>query len=90
MLDPVRAKGVRTTMGLALSDEPFMAKVEREAIILERGTPEGADATLSGAPPALAALVYGGRSMAEADVRVLGSRTAARVFCGLFTLAAKA
>ncbi len=50
----------------------------------------GADATLSGAPPALAALVYGGRSMAEADVRVLGSRTAARVFCGLFTLAAKA
>ena len=82
------ARPFRTTLVACLRPTPKPAS--SGAIDIRRGVPEEADAALTAEPAALAAAVYKGRSLAEAGVVVQGNRTAAKTFCGLFTLPAKA
>jgi hypothetical protein len=90
MLDAERAQGMDATIGLRLGADTFVARVRQGTITISRAALEGVDVTLEGAPTSLAAVIYGGASMSEAKVEVLGNRATAKRFVGLFPLPAKA
>jgi DNA-binding HxlR family transcriptional regulator len=95
MIDPDRAKRVDTTLGLRLGKDAFVAKVHEGQITVRRSeTLAQVDAVLSGAPTAIASVIYGGRPLADAEtdgsVTIEGDRTAAKRFLKLFSLPPKA
>ena len=94
MLRADRAKGLVTAVGLHLGDETFVAQVRGGRISIRRAELRDVDVTLSGEATALASVVYGGRSLAEAQadgaLTVEGNRALARRFVTLFALPPKA
>lgn len=89
--DAERAAGVRTEIALRLGDDELSARVADGRLTVDRRPPVDPVATVAAASPsALAAVVYGGRDLAEAaaagDVDVEGDRDAAARFLSLFTL----
>lgn len=94
MIDAKRAKGFDATVGLRLGGDTFVARVRHGEIAIRRGELEGVDVTIACEPAALAAVVYGGRPLADAradgSVTVEGDRAAAKAFLTLFRLPPKA
>jgi putative sterol carrier protein len=77
-----------------LGDDRFHAEVARGRLELARGSAHQPDAILSAGPDTLAALVYGGRKLAEAlrsgDVKVEGDKSSVKRFLALFPLPERA
>ena len=93
MFDAARSDGLRATVGLRLGRETFVVSIAGGTVAAERGPVEGADPVLTGAPPAVAAAVYGGVPIealeADGTLRVEGDRDLAKRFVTLFTLPPK-
>ena len=92
-VDASRTAGMTASYALRVGDVDLHAQLVDGRFTVQPGTPETPDATVSGAPEALAGLIYGGRDLDEAvrsgDVAVSGDHGAARIFCSLFTLPGK-
>ncbi|CAN5698492.1 winged helix-turn-helix transcriptional regulator [soil metagenome] len=94
MFDPKRAKGSAMKVGLRFGVDEFRAEVAGGALTIQRAPLDDVDVTLSCAPTALAAIVYGGRSLAAAEadgsIVVVGDRARLKRFVSLFRLPPKA
>ncbi|HEY8383592.1 MAG TPA: winged helix-turn-helix transcriptional regulator [Microvirga sp.] len=94
MLDRERAKGFTARVGFRMGRETFVATVADGGIGVARGETQGADATLTGQPPVIAAAVYGGQALEDLEaagiLAVEGDRAVARRFTRLFALPPKA
>jgi DNA-binding HxlR family transcriptional regulator len=92
--DPSAAEGVTADYDLRMGADRFHARVAGGRFQVSRGATKDPTAIIEGAPVALAAVVYGGRDLAEAisagDVRVDGDEASAARFPTLFTLPEKA
>lgn len=86
--------GFAGRIGLAVGRETFVAAVADGRFAIERGDPATAEATVGGAPEAIAATLYGGVPLATLErdgrLRVTGDRAALAVFLTLFPLPPKA
>jgi DNA-binding HxlR family transcriptional regulator len=93
MFDPSRVRGFGGTVGFRFGREEFVVRVVDGTIEAERGPAEEADPIFVGAPPAVAAAVYGGVPIealeAESALEVLGDRDRAKRFITMFTLPPK-
>jgi DNA-binding HxlR family transcriptional regulator len=93
MFDPGRAQGFVARAGLQLGRESFVVRIAGGEVEAGRGSVEGADFVLSGAPPAAAAAVYGGVPIealeAEGALELVGDRALAARFVTLFPLPPK-
>ncbi len=87
MLDPGRARGIDAVIGFRFGEESFRAHLANGDIRIERGVAEDAALTFTGAPMALAGIVYGGVPLETMDVE--GDRALAERFTTLFPLPAK-
>jgi DNA-binding HxlR family transcriptional regulator len=94
MLDPTRAAGLDAWIGLDLGSEAMRGHLAGGAMRFERGDPRRADVTFIGAPPAVAAAIYGGQPLAALEaagaLRLAGERALAERFLTLFPLPPKA
>jgi DNA-binding HxlR family transcriptional regulator len=88
-----RAAGVAVTVGFVFGEDRFVAKVAAGALDVQRGEAADADVVVTGVPPAMAALVYGGQSLkgleAAGALSIGGDRRALAQFVGLFALPPK-
>jgi DNA-binding HxlR family transcriptional regulator len=93
MLDPARAEGIDARIGLLMGAESFLGHLHDGIFDIERGVAEGADLVLSGAPPAIGAIVYGGQPIAAMEaagaLTVRGDRALLDRFVTLFPLPPK-
>ena len=82
------AAGLETTFELRLGEDRFRVTVSGGAIEATRGGAESPDATIGTDPGTLFAVLWRGRSLAEAeqagDLKVEGDRAAVERFVGLF------
>lgn len=94
MLSGKRVKDAEATIGLRLDDDEFVAHVRDGAITIRRGDMRDAEVTFTGRAVALASVVYGGRSLADAEADgalvIEGDRALARRFVTWFVLPPKA
>ena len=94
MFDSKAAAGFETSIELRLGDDRFHTEVARGRLELARGSADEPDAILSAGPDTLAALVYGGRKLAEAlrsgEVKVEGDKSSVKRFLTLFPLPQRA
>jgi DNA-binding HxlR family transcriptional regulator/putative sterol carrier protein len=94
MFDSKAAAGLEASIELRLGEDRFHAEVARGRLELARGSADQPDAILSAGPDTLAALVYGGRKLAEAlrsgDVKVEGDKSSVKRFLTLFPLPERA
>jgi DNA-binding HxlR family transcriptional regulator len=90
MIDRDRAGEVPMTVGLRLGPDTFVARVDAEGIAVRRAEPESAEVTIAGDPRAIAAVVYGGMPLREAEaaggILVAGDHALAERFVTLFRL----
>lgn len=88
------AAGPKMRLELRLGEDVFHAEIAGGRLELARGSAIQPDAILSADQNALAALVYGGRKLAEAirsgDVQVEGDKSAVQHFLTLFPLPERA
>jgi len=93
MRDPERIGGFEGRIGFRIGDETFVATIGGGKVHTERGEAEGADVVFTGAPEAIAAIVYGGQPIealeAAGALAVEGDRAAARLFATFFPLPPK-
>ncbi|WP_253201221.1 winged helix-turn-helix transcriptional regulator [Sphingomonas quercus] len=93
LLVPERAAGFSGTLALRLDGEDYGARLTGGALNVGRGTPEASDATLEGSPGVFLPVLFGGRTLADAqsagDLRSCGNRAVAERFLGLFALPPK-
>ena len=92
-VDATRTAGLTASWALRVDGVDLAARVVDGRFTVGPGTPEAPGASLTGAPEALAGLVYGGRPLEDAvaagDVEVGGDVEVARRFTTLFTLPEK-
>ncbi len=90
MFDPHAAAGLKASLELRFSEDYFHAGIAGGRMELTRGSADQPDAILETDPDTLAALVYGGRKLAEAlrsgDLRVEGDKSVVKRFLTLFPL----
>lgn len=90
MFDPDAAVGVVGSIQIVMGDHRFHAQVIDNTITVEPGDAAGPDATVSGDPNLLAAVVYDDVSLSEAvaagHITVEGDQRALEGFLTLFTL----
>ncbi len=93
MFDAERARGFAARAGFRLGQESFVARISDGTIEAGRGTVEAMDFVFAGAPPAVAAAVYGGVALetleAEGALSLEGDREMATRFLTLFPLPPK-
>ena len=91
MFDPARAKGEEATVGLRLGDESYTVRVAGGEVTAERGEAADPDFTFTGAPPMVAAAVYGGVPFEalQGAIEVAGDEALARRFVTWFPLPPK-
>lgn len=93
MFVPDDARGVALTAGFRFGAEEYRAAVDDGSFTVGRGEAAGADLVLDGVPEGLAALVYGGMSVAELErmglLRIEGDPDRLRRFVALFRLPPK-
>jgi len=93
MIDRSHSGDRPMTAGFKLGNESFVATVDGEGIAVRRAETDGADFILEAKPTALAAVVYGGMPLSEAEtaglVKLSGDRKLAQRFTTLFPLPAK-
>jgi DNA-binding HxlR family transcriptional regulator len=94
MFDEKQAKGLDREVALQLGPESFVLHVTEQGIEIERGSGKAPELTISAEPVALAAVVYGGRALSDAEaadeVQITGDRALAKRFLRLFRLPPKA
>src|SRR5258708_36662676 len=94
MFAPKAAAGLEASIELGLGDDRFHAEVARGRLELARGSADQPAAILSAGPDTLAALVYGGRKLAEAlrsgDLKVEGDKSSVKRFLTLYPLPGRA
>ena len=90
MFEPRAAEGLRASYELRLGEEVFVAMVEEGRFEIARGRAHKPDATIETDAATLAALVYKGRELAEAqragEVKIEGDEAAVERFVSLFPL----
>jgi DNA-binding HxlR family transcriptional regulator len=91
MFNPKAAKGLRATYELRLGEERFRAKIRGSHFEIERGEAKDADAIIfAGDHESLAEVIFGERSLAEAELarelEVKGDKRSVGRFVGLFPL----
>lgn len=93
MFDAERAAGFAARVGFELGREHFLAQLTPAGLTVVRGVARDAEVVLSGAPGAIAAVVYGGQKLSEAvaqkSLTVTGDRAVASRFVKLFPLPPK-
>jgi DNA-binding HxlR family transcriptional regulator len=94
MLDPTRVEGIDARFGFRLGAETFIGHIADGRIELARGVPDGADVIFTGAPPVIAAAIYGGQALdaleSAGELRIEGDRALAERFVTWFPLPPKA
>jgi DNA-binding HxlR family transcriptional regulator/putative sterol carrier protein len=94
MFDPAQASGFEATIGFRFDEDAFRVTVSEGELHAARADPVGADAVVGAAPPVVAAIVYGGLPLADAEasgqVSLEGDRDVVQRFAGLFPLPGKA
>jgi DNA-binding HxlR family transcriptional regulator len=92
MYDRSRAQGIGATIGFRFGDESFAGAMNDDEIAIRRGAAQG-DVVFESSPVGLAAVVYGGRPIADAEsdgsLLVSGDRALAERFVTLFPLPPK-
>ena len=90
MFAPAAAAGLRATYELRLGDQQFVARVCDGALELARGDAAEPDAVIATDPGTLAAVLWHGRALADAeaagDLAIDGSVAAAQRFLELFAV----
>ncbi|HEV7371176.1 winged helix-turn-helix transcriptional regulator [Arenibaculum sp.] len=93
MVDRTRSGERPMTVGFRLGPEVFTARIDTEGIAVRRDASEAVEATFSGEPRGIAAVVYNGMPLAEAEamgmLEVAGDRDLAERFATLFPLPPK-
>jgi alkyl sulfatase BDS1-like metallo-beta-lactamase superfamily hydrolase len=88
--DAGAAKGLRARYELRLADDRFRVEIADQAIRVARGGADRPDATIDAAPTTLAAVLWQGRRVADAQragaLRIDGDAAAAKRLLGLFPL----
>jgi DNA-binding HxlR family transcriptional regulator len=88
--DPVAAKGLRASYDLRLGEDRFRIRVSDDELEVARGGTEQPDATLDTDPGTLAAVLWDGRPLADAErageMRIEGDRAAVERIVRLFPL----
>jgi DNA-binding HxlR family transcriptional regulator len=94
MFSPQAAKGLKARIELRLNGGRFRALIGADRMELEAGGIEDPDAIIECNPNALAAVIYGGRKLADAmrggDIRVTGDKALVKKFISVFPLPEKA
>jgi DNA-binding HxlR family transcriptional regulator len=92
LFDPGAAQGLRASYELRLGDDRFRVEVADGAIEAVRGDADQPDATIDADPDMLNAVLWGGRSLADAKrsgrMTIEGDEAAVRRFVRLFQTAA--
>ena len=87
------AGGMRATVGFRLGRESFVVTLTPEAIAIRRDDAGGADTVFEADQHAVAAVIYGGRPLAEAladgSIRLTGDRAVAEDYVTRFPLPPK-
>ncbi len=90
MFDPRAADGLAASYELRLGEDRFLAEVAEGRFEIVRGSADRPDAIIETDSATLAALVYGGRPLAEVlrsgNVEIEGDESAVERFLGLFPL----
>jgi DNA-binding HxlR family transcriptional regulator len=93
MFSHERAQGWAGTIGFQLGEEGFVVRYNAQGIAITREAPDGAEAIFLSSPAVLAAVIYAGRPLKEAEadgsVRIAGDRDAAERYITLFPLPPK-
>jgi hypothetical protein len=93
MFDPAKAEGLEARIGFRIGAETFLVRIRNGVVDVGRGETEAADAVISGAPPAIAAAVYGGVPLnqleAQGALAISGDWALAERFTTLFVLPPK-
>ena len=88
--DTDAASGIRVTYELRLGDDSFRIDVADDEMDAARGDADHADATIDTDSDTLAAVLWGGRSLADAqrsgELRIEGDKAAAERFLRLFPM----
>jgi DNA-binding HxlR family transcriptional regulator/putative sterol carrier protein len=86
--DAGAARGLRAGYELRMGEDRFRVELDGDAIAVARGSADRADATIDADPDTLAAVLWGGRSLAAAErggsLTIEGDREAAKRFVQLF------
>ena len=94
MLDGAKAGGLDARIGFRMKGDGFVGHLAQGRFDIVRRDPEDADLLFAGAPPAIAAAVYGGQPIAALEeagtLKVEGPRWLAGLFLSLFPLPEKA
>jgi DNA-binding HxlR family transcriptional regulator/putative sterol carrier protein len=90
MIDRSRSGKKPMTAGFKLGNESFVARIGSDGISVQRAEAKDTDFIIEAKPTALAAVVYGGLSLADAEaqgmVKFSGDRKLAQHFTTLFPL----
>lgn len=82
--DPRAADGLRARYDVRLGEDRFEIEIADDEIAADRGTPDRADAIIDTNPDTLAHVLWGGRSLADAQraeqLTITGDKAAARRF----------
>lgn len=93
MIDCSRSGDLPMTVGLRLGPDTFVAQVDAEGIAVRRAEPGNAEVTIAGDPRAIAAVVYNGMPLHEAEaaggIVIAGDHALAERFVTLFRLPPK-
>ena len=93
MFDPERAQGFSARIGFRFGEVSYLVRVAADGVKVERGTTEEADATVTGTPPAVAGVVYGGVPLdvliGSGALSLEGNRALFERFATLFPLPLK-
>lgn len=87
MLSEKRAKGIDARIGFKFGNDEYVGRLRKGELRVTRKPAEGANVIFSGAPTALAAVVYGGQPLDL--VGITGDRALAERFITLFPLPPK-
>jgi DNA-binding HxlR family transcriptional regulator/putative sterol carrier protein len=94
MFDRHASEGFAASVELRIGEDRFHADVNRGRMELVRRSADQPDAIIEGDADAFAAVVYGGRKLAEAlrkgDLKIEGDKAAAKRFLSLFPLPERA
>ncbi len=88
MISEKRARGFDGRIGFRFGDETYLARVRKGRIKVARDDLAQADAVITAAPTALAAVVYGGAPLDL--ISIAGDRSLVERFLTLFVLPPKA
>jgi DNA-binding HxlR family transcriptional regulator/putative sterol carrier protein len=92
--DPDAARGLRADYELRLGEDRFRIAVADDEIEVARGDADRADATIDTDPDTLAAVLWGGRPLADAqrsgNVSIEGDEAAVKRFVSLFPMPERA